>query len=298
MGKQPLKSYEKRLLGNRTIQLIPRGRIHGLERLNRDFKATFQNLPFRDQLTEEETGDQSLLALAFFRGKMMNGKFFELLYFLPANLKKKLKNWCLSLQNNWQLESALVLHIQIGYQVKFDSEALQEQVLEYIWSIEFRIGLTNYWKPISISTQFYTFWDRIGFFPQLSEISVWLASFQDGKIALKTYALLANLLRKEFFISGLWEIYWLKTTRVLWKHYYKSFFHQDMGRYLGRPLSQFFPWIASQENVFGWKWGKGKASSRRAPDCKITIDCESCFGLYCSREKSAGRISEKSSFRM
>jgi len=79
-----------------------------------DFKATFQNC-FSRQIDREETGrSKSFLALGLFlEGKMNDGKdsssSFTVL--LPLqNLKKKAqKLGCFVLQDNWQLNSALVL---------------------------------------------------------------------------------------------------------------------------------------------------------------------------------------------
>jgi hypothetical protein len=250
-GEAAFEILRKAIVGKKKIQLIPEvdprlGEVNRISKL-------LSKIAFRDQLTEEETGDQSLfLAWPFLEGKMMNGKILRApLLLLPCKLEKEAQNWVLVPTDNWQLNSALVLAYSNGYQVKFDSEALQEQVQELPSDpIEFRIGLTKLLEanfPFQLSSTLFE--DRIASFPN-SQISVDSSKFQDGKIALKTYALLGQFAQKGNFLFRDYENLLTQDDSGSLEALFINHFHQEVGPVPREDqLFSVFPLDASQENV-------------------------------------------------
>ena len=94
-GETAFEILRKAILGKKKISLIPEvdprlGEVNRISKL-------LSKIAFRDQLTQEETGDQSLfLAWPFLEGKMMNGKILRApLLLLPCKLEKEAQNWAL-----------------------------------------------------------------------------------------------------------------------------------------------------------------------------------------------------------
>jgi hypothetical protein len=250
-GEAAFEILRKAIVGKKKIQLIPEmdPRLGEVNRISK----VLSKIAFRNQLTEEETGDQSLfLAWPFFEGKMMNGKILRApLLLLACKLEKEAQNWVLVPTDTWQLNSALLLAYSHGYQAKFDFETLQEQFQELPTDpIEFRIGLA---KLIEANFRFQLsstlFEDRIASFPN-SQISVDSSKFQDGKIALKTYALLGQFAQKGNFLFRDYENLLTQDDTDSIETLFVNHFHQEE-RPVPREdqLFSVFPLDASQENV-------------------------------------------------
>jgi len=250
-GEAAFEILRKAIVGKKKIQLIPAvdprlGEVNRISKL-------LSKIASRDQLTEEETGDQSLfLAWPFFEGKMMNGKILRApLLLLPCKLEKEAQNWVLVPTDTWQLNSALVLAYSHGYQAKVDFETLQEQFQELPSDpIEFRIGLAKIVEanfPFQLSSTLFE--DRIASFLN-SQISVDSSKFQDGKIVLKTYALLGQFAQKGNFLFRDYENLLIQNDSDSIETLFANHFHQEE-RPVPREdqLFSVFPLDASQENV-------------------------------------------------
>ncbi|MFT4857554.1 MAG: hypothetical protein ACI942_002944, partial [Planctomycetota bacterium] len=250
-GETAFEILRKAILGKKKISLIPEvdprlGEVNRISKL-------LSKIAFRDQLIQEETGDQSLfLAWPFLEGKMMNGKILRApLLLLPCKLEKEAQNWTLVPTDTWQLNSALILAYSHGYQVKFDSETLQEQFQDLSSDpIEFRIGITKLLEanfPFQLSSTLFE--DRITSFPN-SQVSVDSSKFQDGKVVLKTYALLGQFAQKGNFLFRDYEDLQTQDGSDSLETLFVNHFHQEEGPVPREDqLFSVFPLDASQENV-------------------------------------------------
>jgi hypothetical protein len=250
-GEAAFEILRKAIVGKKKIQLIPAvdprlGEVNRISKL-------LSKIAFRDQLTEEETGDQSLfLAWPFFEGKMMNGKILRApLLLLPCKLEKEAQNWVIVPTDTWRLNSALSLAYSHGYQAKVDFETLQKQFQELPSDpIEFRIGLAKIVEsnfPFQLSSTLFE--DRIASFPN-SQISVDNSKFQDAKIALKTYALLGQFAQKGNFLFRDYENLLTQDDSDSIETLFVNHFHQEEGPVPREDqLFSVFPLDASQENV-------------------------------------------------
>lgn len=182
----------------------------------------------------------------------MNGKILRApLLLLPCKLEKEAQNWVLVPTDTWRLNSALSLAYSHGYQAKFDFETLQEQFQELPSDpIEFRIGLAKIVEsnfPFQLSSTLFE--DRIASFPN-SQISVDSSKFQDGKIVLKTYALLGQFAQKGNFLFRDYENLLTQDDSDSIETLFVNHFHQEEGPVPREDqLFSVFPLDASQENI-------------------------------------------------
>ncbi len=251
-GESAFVILSKAIGGKKKIPLIPEtdprlGEVNQLSKI-------LSRIAFRDQLTQEETGDQSLvLAWPFVEGKLMNGKILRAPFLLlPCKLEKLAQVWTLIPLDTWQINSAFILAYSHGNKVALDSEILQNEVDELSNDpTEFRVGLVKLIEEkfaIQISSSLFE--DRISLFPN-SQISIDQDKFQDGKLALKSYALVGQFAQKgNFLFRDYEELMELEDFESLEKLVINHF-HSDEKKTKPREDQVFpvFPLDASQENV-------------------------------------------------
>lgn len=211
-------------------------------------------LAFRDQLTQEETGDHSLyLAWPFVEGKLINGQVLRApILLIPVELKQEKDYWWLSASDSWQWNPAFLLAYRHAYQREIDEEKLQEDLAVLTEDpTEFRTLLNqilaaNFQIQLSSSL----FEDQFSPFP-CSQISLDQERFQDGKISLKTYSILGQFAQNGNFLFREYEE--LKSSQD--SNSLEDLFerHFSKGEVQATPreeqLFPIFPLDASQENA-------------------------------------------------
>ncbi len=251
-GEAAFEILRKIIQGKKKIPLIPvldprQGQINQLSKL-------LSKITFRDQLTREETGDESLfLTWPFVEGKMLNGQILRApLLLLPCRLEKQEQNWVLVPTDSWQWNSAFLLSYSLGQQVDLDSETLENQLQDLPTDpIEFRLALVKMVESffhIKLSSDFFE--DRISSFPN-SQVSVDNDKFKEGKLSLKTYALLGQFAQKGNFLFGDYEELNVRYPSASLEELLTDFFAQQSQMAAPREDQVFpvFPLDASQENV-------------------------------------------------
>ena len=251
-GEAAFEILRKAILGNKKIPLIPEvdPRLGEVNRISK----TLSKIAFRDQLTQEETGDQSLfLGWPYLEGKMLNGQIIRApLLLLPCRLDKKEQIWQLNPTGRWQVNAALVLAYSHGYSVTFDADLLEERIQELPSDpTEFRTGLTKLIEsnfPFQLSSSLFE--DRIASFPN-SQISVDSSKFQDGKISLKIYAVLGQFAQKGNFLFRDYENLAAQYGATSLEQLFEDHFQPKEQVAIPREdqLFPIFPMDASQENV-------------------------------------------------
>ena len=209
-------------------------------------------IAFRDQLIQEETGEQSLyLGWPFVEGKMLNGQVLRAPILLwSIELGKKDGNWSLLLQESCQWNSAFLLAYSHGYNLKLNSEEVEDR-LENLPNdpMEFRTALRQILEEkFAVQISSGLFEDRIAPFPN-SQISVDSHKFQDGRLAVKSYAVLGQFAQKGSFLFKDYEE--LKSTATSLESFLESEFQVRGNSKVIREEQTFtvFPVDASQENV-------------------------------------------------
>lgn len=242
----------KIIQGKKRIPLIPEvdPRMGDTNQLSKKLSR----LAFRDQLTQEETGDQSMfLAWPFVEGKLINGQILRApLLLLPVNLKREKDFWWLIVADSWQWNPAFFLAYRHAYQKEIDEEKLQEDLANLSEDpTEFRTQLNriladNFQIQLSSSL----FEDQFAPFPS-SQISLDQDRFQDGKISLKTYAIFGQFAQSGNFLFREYEE--LKSTHESesLEEVFQQFFGFDEIQPIPREETLFpiFPLDASQENA-------------------------------------------------
>jgi hypothetical protein len=234
------------------IQLIPE--VDPRMGETNQLAKSLSRLAFRDQLTQEETGDQSMfLAWPFVEGKLINGQILRApLLLLPVQLKREKDFWWLIVTDSWQWNPAFLLAYRHAYQKTIDEEKLQEELGNLSEdSTEFRTQLNqtlseNFQIQLSSSL----FEDQFTRFPS-SQISLDQDRFQDGNISLKTYAVLGQFAQSGNFLFR--EYDQLKSSHDsdsledLFERYFAKGEIQPIPR--EERLFPIFPLDASQENA-------------------------------------------------
>ena len=211
-------------------------------------------LALRDQLAQEETGSQSLfLAWAFVEGKLINGQVLRApILLLPIQLKREKDYWWLKVNDSWQWNPAFLLAYRHAYHKESDEEKLQEELESLsLDPLEFRIQLNRILEEnfqIQLSSSIYE--DQVSPFPS-SQISLDQARFQDGKISLKTYAVLGQFVQNGNFLFREYEELNASqdsdSLEALFEQYFAS---GEMGAIpREEQLFPIFPLDASQENA-------------------------------------------------
>jgi hypothetical protein len=196
----------KIILGKKRIPLIPEvdPRMGDTNQLSK----RLSRIAFRDQLTQEETGDKSLfLAWPYVEGKLINGQVLRApILLIPVELKQENDFWWLIAADSWQWNPAFLLAYRHAYPQEIDEEKLQEDLSNLSGDpTEFRTQLNqilvdNFQIQLSSSL----FEDQFSAFPS-SQISLDQDRFQDGRLSLKTYAILGQFAQNGNFIFREYE---------------------------------------------------------------------------------------------
>lgn len=251
-GNPAFEILRKAIQGKKPISLIPEvdPRIGDTNQLSK----SLSKLAFRDQLTREETGDQSLfLAWPFIEGKLINGQILRApILLMPIGLEAKQGEWKLNPKNCWQWNPAFLLAYRHAYRKEMDEDLLEE-ALQSLSSdpIEFRTQLNKILSDnFSIQLSSSLFEDQITAFP-LSQISLDQSRFEDGKLVLKTYAVLGQFAQKSSFLFRDYEELNSKSGAVSLEELFLRFFAKEQSYPVPREEQLFpvFPLDASQENV-------------------------------------------------
>lgn len=251
-GESAFEILRKAILGKKKISLIPEvdPRLGEVNQLSK----SLSKIAFRDQLTKEETGDQSLfLAWLFVEGKLLNGHVVRApLILLPCGLGKSEGNWMLYPSDSWQWNSAFLLAYSHGYGVKIDTDQLQNELEDLPTdAIEFRIALAKLLeRHFSFQLSSTLFEDRLQSFPN-SQISIDRDQFKDGKLVLKTSALLGQFAQKGNFLFSDYEAllngYAEESLETLFEDHFQPKEKTSIPR--EGQLFPVFPLDSSQENV-------------------------------------------------
>ena len=251
-GEQAFEILRKAIQGKKKIQLIPES-----DPRRADINILSKNLSriaFRDQLTQEETGDQSLfLVWPFIEGKLINGQVLRApLLMLPVSLAKEKGDWNLIPTDSWTWNPAFLLAYRHAYGNELDTEMLDGSLQNLSEDpTEFRTQLTKIVQEnFSIQVSSILFEDQISAFPN-SQISLDSDRFQDGKISLKTYALLGQFAQKGSFLLREYEELIGKMGELSLEELFQQFFASGEKLPIPREEQLFpvFPLDASQENV-------------------------------------------------
>ncbi|GMQ24396.1 hypothetical protein Aoki45_10780 [Algoriphagus sp. oki45] len=205
-GEPAFEILRKTIEGNKKIILSP-----DLDPRSGDanqVSKALSRMASRDQLTQEETGEQSLyLAWLFAEGKLNNGQLIRSpLILKPVQLHKENGVWILVSEENWQWNPAFLL--AWGHATgQALPESFSDELLESLPkdSLEFRTVLAklipNYF---SIQVQSNLLEDQILPFPN-SQISFDQERFSEGKVSLKPYAVLGQFAQKGSFLFSDYE---------------------------------------------------------------------------------------------
>ncbi|EAZ80048.1 AAA domain-containing protein [Algoriphagus machipongonensis] len=200
-GEPAFSLIESLLSGKKKIAVIPT--VDPRMALVNQLSKTLSRVEFRNQLTLEETGDHSLnLAWPYLEGKMINGQVLRAPVLMrQVSLLKEKDTWYLSASASWQWNQAFLLAYSKAYQENLPIELLENE-LEMLPKepTEFRIGLAKILeKHFKIQLSSSLFENRVLTFPT-SQKSIDEGKFQDGKISLKTYAVLGQFSQKGSFL--------------------------------------------------------------------------------------------------
>jgi hypothetical protein len=251
-GEPSFEILRKLIQGKKRIHLIPES-----DPRRADINALSKNLSriaFRDQLTQEETGDQSLfLAWPFVEGKLINGQILRApLLMLPISLAKEKGDWNLIPTDSWTWNPAFLLAYRHAYGNELDLDKLDEGLQNLSEDpIEFRTQLIQILQDhfsIQLSSSFFE--DQISPFPN-SQISLDSDRFQDGKISLKTHALIGQFAQKGSFLFREYEELMEKMGDLSLEELFQKYFAFGEKQPIPREDQLFpvFPLDASQENV-------------------------------------------------
>lgn len=251
-GESAFEILRKLIQGKKRIHLIPESdpRIADINSLSKNISR----IAFRDQLTQEETGDQSLfLAWPFVEGKMINGQILRApLLMLPISLGKEKGDWNLNSTDSWIWNPAFLLAYRHAYGYGMDLEKLEEGLQNLSQDpTEFRTQLIQILQDhFSIQLSSTLFEDQILPFPN-SHISLDSARFQDGKISLKTHALIGQFAQKGSFLFREYEELMEKMGDLSLEELFQQYFAFGEKQPIPREDQLFpvFPLDASQENI-------------------------------------------------
>ncbi len=200
-GEPAFGILRKLIQSKRPIALLPEvdPRIGETNQLSK----ILAKIAFRDQLTREETGEQSLyVGWPYVEGKLINGQVIRApILLMPVSLVLKSGNWNLLPENAWEWNSTLLLAYRhaCGKEVSRDllDESLQNCPND---PIAFLVQLNKILSdnfPVQLSSALFE--DQIAPFPA-SHIAVDQDRFEDGRLVLKTYATLGQFSQKASFL--------------------------------------------------------------------------------------------------
>jgi hypothetical protein len=242
----------KIIQGKKRIQLIPEvdPRMADTNQLSKQLAR----LAFRDQLTQEETGDQSLfLAWPFVEGKLINSQVLRApILLLPVQLKREKDFWWLIAEDSWQWNPVFLLAYRHAYQKEIDEDMLQEDLANLSEDpTEFRTHLNRILSDnFQIQLSSSLFEDQFASFPA-SQFSLDQDRFQLGKISLKTYAVLGQFAQNGNFLFREYEELKLTHDSDSLENLFERYFDKGAIEAIPREehLFPIFPLDASQENA-------------------------------------------------
>lgn len=205
-GEPAFEILRKFISGKKKITIAPE--IDPRSSNANQVSKVLARMAFRDQLTQEETGEQSLyLAWLFVEGKLMNGQVIRSPLLLKSvQLIKENGLWNLTSEENWQWNPAFLLAWRhaTGHA---PPESFSDELLENLPKnpLEFRTALAKLIPEyFSIQVQSNILEDQILPFP-ISQISLDQERFSEGKVSLKPYALLGQFAQKGSFLFSDYE---------------------------------------------------------------------------------------------
>ncbi len=251
-GEPAFEILRKLIQGKKQIQLIPELDPRSAD--TNQLSNQLSRLAFRDQLMQEEIGDQSFfLAWLFAEGKLINGHLVRApLLLLPVSLYRKNKHWFLQKNGDWQWNPAF--HLAWRHALKSNlSEDFSDELLENLSadSTEFRTQLSKILQEnFSIQLQSNLFEDQIAPFSN-SRISTDQSRYEEGKVSLKPYAVLGLFAQKGSFLFSEYEDMLSKYSYLSLEELLQRFFVTDEHLPPAREENLFpvFSLDASQENV-------------------------------------------------
>jgi hypothetical protein len=211
-------------------------------------------MAFRDQLTQEETGEQSLfLAWLFAEGKLINGQIVRCpLLLKPVQLRKENGFWILISEENWQWNPAFLLAwrhaIGQDFPEKFSDELLENLPKD---ALEFRTALAKLIPEyFAIQVQSTLLEDNILPFPN-SQITLDQNRFSEGKVSLKPYAVLGQFAQKGSFLFSDYETLMKNHSESSLENLFQQLFLSEKNETRIREENLFpvFPLDASQESA-------------------------------------------------
>ncbi|TDQ18430.1 superfamily I DNA and/or RNA helicase [Algoriphagus boseongensis] len=252
MNEPSFELIRKLLEGKKKITLAPE--LDPRSGDSNQVSKLLSRMAFRDQLTQEETGEQSLyIAWLFAEGKLINGQLIRSpLLLKPIQLKKENGFWNLISEEGWQWNPAFALAWRHAHGKSLD-ESFSDELLENLPkdALEFRTALAKLIpEHFSIQVQSNLFEDQILPFP-LSQISLDQEKFSEGKVVLKPYAVLGQIAQKGSFLFSDYEDLIQNHGEASLEDLFQNFFLPQQNELAIREENLFpvFPLDASQESA-------------------------------------------------
>ncbi|MEB2776321.1 AAA domain-containing protein [Algoriphagus sp. D3-2-R+10] len=295
-GENSFEIIRRAISSKNTFPLIPESdpRLASVNSLSK----TFSRLSFRDQLTKEETGEGSLfLGWPFVEGKLINGHVLRApLLLLSVGLQIENGQWVLSKINEWQWSPAFLLAYSQGYGKVLDADALNQALQELSTdATEFRTEFSKILNDnFSIQLSSSLFEDQLIPFP-VSQLSLDSGKFQDGKLALKSYALLGLFAQKANFLFSDYEKLEDEFSDIDLEELFIKYYETDENQSIPREDQLFpvFPLDASQENIL-MKVRQGRSLVVEGPPGTGKSQLiANLVSDYCSRGKKVLVVSQK-----
>ena len=251
-GESAFELLRKSIEGQKKITLTP-----DLDPRSGDanqVSKALARMAFRDQLTQEETGEQSLfLAWLFVEGKLINGQIVRSPLLLKSvQLRRENGFWSLISEENWQWNPAFLLAWRhaTGQHLSDDfSDDLLENLPKD--ALEFRTALAKLIPEyFAIQVQSNLLEDQILPFPN-SQISLDQERFSEGKVSLKPYAVLGQFAQKGSFLFSDYETLMKDHSESSLEELFQHFFLSEKKETPIREENLFpvFPLDASQESA-------------------------------------------------